>query len=74
MVKRVTPDETKAWLKAYFGRRPDIGLGKAIVNFVLGPKNPFEPKKRRLPKLGFLFTAGMLVGVFVWFLHFNPTR
>lgn len=74
MLKRATPEATKAWLKAYFGRRPDIGLGKAIVNCVLGPNNPFEPEKRRRPKPGFLFTAGMLVGVFVWFLYFNLTR
>jgi hypothetical protein len=74
MVKRITADETQAWLKDYFRRRPNIGLGKAIVHLALCPPNPFEPEKRRLPRRGFLFGAGMFLGVVAWFLYFNFFR
>lgn len=74
MVKRITSDETQAWLKDYFRRRPDIGLGKAVVNLALNPRNPFEPEKRRLPRREFLFGAGMLLSVVAWFFYFNFAR
>ena len=71
MVKRITADETQAWLKDYFKRLPDIGLGKAIVNLALRPQNPFEPEKRRLPRRRFLFGVGMFLSAVAWFLYFN---
>jgi hypothetical protein len=74
MVKRITADETQAWLKEYFGRLPDIGLGKAIVNLALCPPNPFVPEKKRLPRRGFLFGAGMFLSAVAWFLYFNFAR
>lgn len=74
MVKRTTADETKAWLKDYFTRQPDIGLGKAIVDLALRPRNPFEPETRRQPRSGFLFGAGLFVGAVAWFLYFNIVR
>ncbi len=74
MVKRVTADETQAWLRDYFRRRSDIGLGKAIVNLALNPRNPFEPEKRRLPGREFLFGAGMFLSALAWFLYFNFVR
>lgn len=74
MVTRITADETKAWLKDYFRRQPDIGFGNAIVNLALCPRNPFEPEKRRVPRSGFLFGAGMFLGAVAWFLYFNIVR
>jgi hypothetical protein len=74
MVKRVTAEDTQAWLKDYFRHQPDIGLGKAIVNLALCPPNPFEPEKRRLPGRGFLFGAGVFLSAVAWFLCFNFVR
>jgi hypothetical protein len=74
MAERITADETQAWLKEYFGRLPDIGIGKAIVNLCLNPRNPFEPEKGRLPRRGFLFGAGMFLSAVAWFLYFNFAR
>ena len=74
MLKRITPDETQAWLKDYFRRRPDIGLGKAVMNLALNPRKPLEPEKRRLPRRGFLFGAGMLLSAVAWFFYFNFAR
>ena len=74
METRVSADEAQAWLKHYFGRLPDLGLGKAIVNLALRPRNPFDPEKRRLPRRGFLFGAGMFLSVVAWFLYFNCIR
>ena len=74
MVKRITADETQVWLKDFFRRQPDIGLGKAIVNLALCPRNPFELEKRRLPRRGFLFGAGVFLSAVAWFLYFNFVR
>jgi hypothetical protein len=74
MVKRITADETHEWLKDYFRRLPGIGLGKAVVNLCLKPRNPFEPEKKRLPRRGFLFGAGMFLSAVAWFLYFNFAR
>lgn len=74
MTVRTTPEKTYEWLKDYFQRRRDIGVGKAIANLVLNPRNPFEPEARRLPRPGFLFSACLFIFAVVWFLYFNVAR
>jgi hypothetical protein len=74
MVKRTTADETRVWLKDYFRRQADIGLGKAVVNLACKPRNPFEPEKRRLPRREFVFGAGMFLSALAWFFYFSFAR
>ena len=47
--------EFHAALSQYIHSRPDIGALKAVGNFVLEPRNPFEPK--RAPRRWFVFFA-----------------
>jgi hypothetical protein len=59
-----------SWFKDYLKRRPELGLGKAILLVVLEPPNPFEKEGRRRPRKGFLLAVLWLlalVGVFVYF-------
>ena len=74
MTKRITPEETHVWLNDYFQKRRDIGLGKAIVDVVLNPRNPFEPEARRLPRPGIVFSACLFTFTVGWFLYFNFAR
>jgi hypothetical protein len=74
MAKRIAPEEMHVWLKGYFRQRPDIGLGKAIVNLALNPRNPFEPEAWRMPRRGFLFVAVPFALAAGWFLYFNFAR
>lgn len=74
MVGRVTPKETHVWLEDYFKHRPDIGFWKAVVNIALRLPIPFKPEARRLPRPGFLFSAGLFAFAIGWFVHFNFAR
>jgi len=73
MIERTTPNESYLWLKDYFKQRPDIGFWKAVLNIVYSP-NPFRPEARRLPRPGFLFSAGLLAFAIGWFVYFNFAR
>jgi len=74
MIERTAPNESYLWLKDYFKQRPDIGFWKAVLNIVLYPPNPFRPEARRLPRPGFLFSAGLLAFAIGWFVYFNFAR
>jgi hypothetical protein len=74
MTTLIPPEETHGWLKDHFERQQDIGLGKAIVNIALSPRNPFEPEARRLPRPGFVFSACLFTFAISWFLYFNFVR
>lgn len=50
--------------------RPDYGLGHAVLNLMLHPRNPFSPNERRKFKAGFLYGVawiGTAIAVFVFF-------
>ena len=49
--------EVQAALSQYIRSRPDIGVLKAVGDFVLEPRNPFEPKAARAPRRWFVFFA-----------------
>ena len=65
-----TKEEMLALLREKLRARGDLGVGNAVKNLVLEPRNPFEPGRRRLPKrevvaVGSL--AAILFGALVWF-------
>jgi len=74
MTQRIPPEETHGWLKAHFERQRDIGLGKTIENVVFSPRNPFDPKARRSPRPGFVFSVCLFVFAVGWFSYFNFVR
>jgi hypothetical protein len=58
-------------LSQYIRNRADIGAGKAMLDGVLEPANPFDSKAARRPRRWFvLFSllAAMMIG---FFFHFN---
>jgi len=57
-------------LSQYIHNRADIGAGKAMLDGVLEPANPFDSKAARPPRRGFVFLsllAAMVLGFFVYF-------
>lgn len=67
----VTKSEVRKLLRARLKRCPELGLSNLIVNMVLEPPDPFKPKKRRLPRKGFVLVAASLVSVVGVFIAFN---
>ena len=50
--------------------RRDLGMGKALVDMVFHPANPFDYQGRRTPRhwfVLFIFVVGMLLGCFIYF-------
>ncbi len=71
MTKEITQSEVRARLKNYLERRPDLGLGKALLSVVLEPPNPFEPEAPRRPRKAFVLAVLCLLALLAVFLHFN---
>jgi len=67
----VTTAEVRKLLRTRLKRCPDLGLANLIVNTVLEPPDPFRPKKRRLPRKGFVLVAASLVSIVGVFVAFN---
>jgi drug/metabolite transporter (DMT)-like permease len=50
--------------------RRDLGMGKALLDMVFHPANPFDKRRRRTPRhwfVFFIFVSGMLLGCFLYF-------
>jgi len=60
--------EVRRWMKGAFGKR--LSRREQLSELFLQPPNPFE-RKRRLPKVGLVLFASVLLGVFLLFLFFN---
>lgn len=71
MTKEITQSEVRAWLKNYLERRPDLGLGKALLCIVLEPPNPFEPQAPRRLRKAFVLAVLCLLALLTVFVHFN---
>ena len=57
-------------LSQYIRNRADIGPGRAMLDGVLEPANPFDPKGARPPRRWFVLLsllAAMTVGFFSYF-------
>ena len=57
-------------LRRYLRKQPDLGMGKAMLDGVLDPANPFDSRIRRTARRSFVLFAligGALLGCFVYF-------
>lgn len=57
-------------LRQYLRQRPDLGCARAVLDSVLEPLNPFDPKARRAPRRWFVLLVllgGALAGCFLYF-------
>ena len=58
-------------LRQYERKRPDIGVGKALLDVVLEPASRFESKNARSPKRWFVLWSLMAIVMFACFAYFN---
>ena len=74
MARRVSPAEARTWVEGHFRTRPELGLRNAIANVILEPRNPFNPRERRMPKKDFMILASLLAAAVSAFVYFNFIR
>ncbi len=74
MPKRVSREEARAWFEEHLRQRRDLGLGRAVANMILEPWNPFDPRARRRPKVGFILVTSLFAIAVSWFVYFNTVR
>ncbi len=66
----VTPAEVLAVFEERMAARPDLGLLNRAANMVLESRNPFDPSRRRRPKMEaviFGSLAGIVIGCLAFF-------
>ena len=51
--------------------RADIGIANHVLSVILAPRNPFEPKRARKPKMEAVVFGTLLVLVVIAVLAFN---
>jgi hypothetical protein len=71
MEHTLTKAEARRLLWARLKRSPELGVWNVVVNTVLEPPNPFQPKQRRLPKKGFVLVAFSILAPLAVFVAFN---
>lgn len=71
MAKTVSLSEVRSLVRGHLRKRRDLGLGKLIVDLMLEPRDPFEPKKRRLARKAFVLIASSLLALAGVFACFN---
>jgi hypothetical protein len=58
-------------LRQYARKRPDIGVGKVLLDSVLEPASPFDSKGVRSPKRWFVLLSLLAAFMFASFIYFN---
>ena len=71
MADRLTVKQVYDVLRQYARKRPDIGIGKALLDGVLEPASPFESKGARSLKRWFVLWSLMAILTFACFAYFN---
>jgi hypothetical protein len=67
----VTLQEVDAEFRAARRNRGDIGIANHVLNLLLEPRNPFEPKRVRKPKMEAVVFGTLLALVVIAVLAFN---
>ena len=70
MSERMNSKSVYSILRRHLRNRPDLGMGKAMLDTVLDPANPFDSRVRRTARrwfVFFIFAGGALMGCFVYF-------
>ena len=66
-----TAREVHHRLVSYLSGRPDLGLDKMLLNLALEPANPFDPKRKRKFKKGFVLVLLVALALAATFVYFN---
>ena len=67
----VTARQVLAAFEVKMQQRQDLGVAKRALNIVLEPRNPFEPDRRRKPKMETVLFGALLALVLTALLFFN---
>ncbi len=67
----VTVNQILAAFEAKMEQRLDLGVANRALNVFLEPQNPFEPERRRKPKMETLLFGTLFALVVAAFLFFN---
>ena len=70
MSDRMTSESVYSILRRHLRKRPDLGMGNAMLDTVLDPPNPFDSRVRRTPRrwfVLFIVVGGALLSCFVYF-------
>jgi hypothetical protein len=71
MAEPVHAKQVYELFRQYLRQRPDIGVGKGLLDCVLEPSSPFDSKSTRLPKRWFVLSVLLAVSAFGCFVYFN---
>ncbi len=66
-----TTAEVRGRLVRYFSSRRDLGLGNMLLNLALRPANPFDPKRKRKLRKGFVLVVLIGLALVATFVYFN---
>ncbi len=71
MADALTVKQVYDVLRQYARKRPDIGVGKALLDGAFEPASPFESKGVRSPNRWFVLPSLLAVFMFACFVYFN---
>jgi flagellar basal body-associated protein FliL len=66
-----TTVEVRGRLVRYFSSRRDMGLDKILLNLAFQPANPFDPKRKRKFRKGFVLLLLVVLALVATFVYFN---
>ncbi len=67
----VTAAEVLTRFEASMRRRADLGVRNRLANLLLEPRNPFEPARRRKPRMETVVFGALFALVIAALLFFN---
>ncbi len=65
------PQDSRKLIVRYFKSRPDIGIGKLLLDVALEARDPFKSWEPRKLKKGFLAAVLVLLLAAAWFGFWN---
>jgi hypothetical protein len=71
MTEPLTVKKVYELLRQHVHQRPDIGVGKGLLDCVLEPCSPFDSKGKRSPKRWFVLSVLLTTSTFGCFVYFN---
>ncbi len=69
----ISAESVLAEAEVAWRQRSDIGLRNRILNVLLDPRNPFDPKRRRAPRKDLVVIAALAVFALSAVIYFNLT-
>ncbi len=65
------PQNSRKLIDRYFKSRPDIGIGKLLLDVALEARDPFKSWEPRKWKKGFVAAVLVVLLAVAWFVYWN---